>query len=220
MKKWLRQLKNKTNALALRERVLVFLAVTTVLFMLWNLLLFAPQHAEREALNLQMQTIQRQLGVQAQEASVLASLIGTGTDANKMQQLTELEKENASLNDELAELALGLVPADDLLNVLKDVLEQSSKLTIRRIESLPPEELKLTSVNKSGGTEMTGVINHAVVLSLEGSYFGLLDYLQGLEQLPWRFYWDSLKYRVSGYPLGNIELKVSTLTVEETLFEN
>ena len=218
MNKWLQKLQTQIDELALRERGLAFLAGTTVLFMLWNLFLFAPQREEREALNQQMQTVQRRLDVQTQEASVLASLIGTGTDVRKMQQLAELEKENATLNSKLSSLAVGLVPADDLLNVLQDVLQQSSKLTIKRIEALPPEELKLTSA--AGGETIKGVINHAVVLSLECSYFGLLHYMQDLEELLWRFNWNSLNYRVSGYPLGNIELRVSTLTLEEVFFEN
>ena len=102
----------------------------------------------------------------------------------------------------------------------KDVLLQSSKLTIKRIESLPSEQLKLTSVNDSGETEESGVMKHVVVLRLEGTYFELLQYLQGLEQLPWRFFWDSLNYRVSGYPVSDIEIRVSTLTMKEALFED
>lgn len=220
MKKWLQQLQALVDALAMRERILVFLAGTAVVFVLWNLLMFAPQNAERKALILEMKAVQQKLDFQTQEATVLAQLVDSGTDQGKVQRLAELDKENSTLNRELSEIAVGLVPAADLLNVLKDVLLQSSRLTIKRIESLPSEELKLTSVKNSGRTEVTGVINHAVVLTLQGSYFELLQYLQGLEQLPWRFYWDSLNYSVSGYPSGDIELRVSTLTMEETSFEN
>jgi len=220
MKKLLGQLQARVDALALRERALVFLAGTAVLFMLWNLLMFNPQHAERQALTLQMQAVQQKLDFQTQEATVLAQLVGSGTDQGKIQRLAELAKQSSTLNSALSELTVSLVPAADLLDVLKDVLRQSNKLNIKRIESLPPQELKLTGVKSSGGLEVTGVISHAVVLKLEGDYFELLRYLQGLEQLPWRFYWDSLNYRVSDYPVGNIELKVSTLTMQEALIDD
>jgi MSHA biogenesis protein MshJ len=217
----LRQLQIRVDALALWERILVFLAGTAVLFMLWNQLMFNPQNAERQALTLQMQTVQQKLDFLTQEATLLAQLVGGGTtDQGKIQQLARLAKQNSTLNSALSDLTVGLVPADDLLNILKNVLQQSNKLNIKRIESLPPQELRLTSVKRTGGLEETGVLNHAVVLTLEGSYFELLQYLQGLEQLPWRFYWDSLNYRVSGYPDGDIELKVSTLTMKEALFED
>jgi len=220
MKKRLQQLQARVDALELRERGLVFVAGTAVIFILWNLLMFAPQHAERQALNLQMQTVQQKLDFQTQEATVLAQLVDRGTDRRKVHQLAELEKQSSRLNSALSELVVALVAADDLLDVLKDVLQQSNRLNIKRIESLPPEELKVSGVKSSGGVEVTGVIKHVVVLTLEGNYFELLQYLQGLERLPWRFYWDSLNYRVSGYPVGVIELRVSTLTMEEALFED
>ena len=220
MNKRLKQFQALVDALALRERILVFLAGTAMIFILWNLLMFTPQHQESKILNAQMQTIKQKLDFQTQEATVLAQLAGRSANQGKVKQLAELEQENSTLNSALLELAVGLVPADDFLNVLKDVLLQSGKLTIKRIESLPSEQLKLTSVNDSGETEESGVMNHVVVLRLEGTYFELLQYLQGLEQLPWRFFWDSLNYRVSGYPVGDIELIVSTLTMEEASFED
>jgi MSHA biogenesis protein MshJ len=220
MNKLLPQLQARVNVLALRERVLIFVSCTAVLFFAWNQLMFAPQHQARTTLNLQMQAVQRKLDFQAQEATVLAQLADSGTNQVKERQLAELEQENATLNSTLLELAVGLIPADDMLEVLKDVLLESSKLTIKRIELLPAEELKLNSVDGLGSTEVTGVMNHVVVLSLEGNYFELLRYLQGLEQLPWLFYWDRLDYTVSGYPVGDIELTVSTLTMEDASIGN
>jgi len=56
-----------------------------------------------------------------------------------------------------------------------------------------------------------------VELEVSAGYFQLLDLLQRLEALPWRFYWDRLEYRRSDYPRGHIRLRVHTLTAEEGL---
>ncbi len=218
MKMWL-QLQARFNALSLRERILVALAITAVIFMLWNVLLLAPQHARQTALNLEMQSIQQKFDAQTQEVTVLAALSRAGFGGESAQQLAKLEKQNEELKTELSELVDGFAPADELLSVLQDVLEESSKLTILRVESLPPEELKFSVPGSSGVIETSGVLKHTVVLTLESNYQALYRYLRALEELPWRFYWDSLSYTVSGYPLGLIELRVSTLTMEGALVD-
>ena len=116
-------------------------------------------------------------------------------------------------------LTVGLIPANRLLDVLRDVLKQSNELTIKHIEFLPPAKLKLSDLSDSAEPEASGVFKHTVELSMQGNYFDLLHYLQGLEDLPWTIYWDSLNYQVSGYPLADIELKVSTMSLSEVLFE-
>lgn len=220
MKSWLLQRQLQFDALSLRERLLVSVSCAATLFLFWQFLMFAPQHAHREALNLQMGVLQQKLDFQTQEVTALTGMIGGGKSRIKMQQLAGLKEENQRLNETMSKLEVDLVPADELLNVLKDVLRQSSKLTIRRIESLSPEDLNFTGARVPGDIEKTGVLKHTVLLSLEGNFFGLLRYLTDLEQLSWLLHWDSLSYEVTEYPRGNIELKVSTLTVEESFFGN
>ncbi len=217
MNKWLSILQMKVDALALRERVLIFLTGAALLFLVWDLLMFSPQESTREGLNQQLLVLQQKIDAQAQEAKTLARLVTTGSDFGKMQQLAELESESATLDNTVSMLKMALISADDLLSVLEDVLQHSNKLTIKHIEALSPREIKLNLVNNSGEAATTGIMSHTVVLTLEGSYFDLLSYLKGLEELPWSLYWDSLNYRVSRYPFGIIELKVSTLTMEDTV---
>ena len=220
MNNWLLQRQAQFDALSLRERLLVSVSGAAVLFLFWQFLMIAPQHAQREALNIQMVALQQKLNFQTQEVTALTRMIGAEKNMIKVQQLAELKKQSQQLKETMSNLEVDLVPADDLLSVLKDVLRQSSKLTIRRIEALSPENLKFSSIREPGNMEKTGVLKHTVVLSLEGNYFGLLRYLRDLEQLPWLLHWDSLNYKLTDYPLGNIELRVSTLTVEESFFEN
>ncbi len=220
MKRWLLQRRSQFDALTQRERLLISISCAAVLLLFWQFLMFAPQHAHREALNLQMGALQQKLNFQTQEVTALTRTIGGEKSGVKIRQLTELKKQSAQLYQTMSKLEVDLVPADELLTVLKDVLHQSSKLTIRRIESLSPEDLKFSSAGLPGTIEKSGVLKHTVVLSLEGDYFGLLRYLQDLEQLSWLLRWDSLSYTVTEYPRGNIELKISTLTVEESIFGN
>ena len=42
-----------------------------------------------------------------------------------------------------------------------------------------------------------------------------LRYLQALEALPWRFFWDSVDYQVIAYPQSTVRLKLHTLSLSE-----
>lgn len=63
----------------------------------------------------------------------------------------------------------------------------------------------------------SGVYKHGVVLNLRGDYFRVLALMKSLENLSWKFYWESLDYKVTEYPKAEIELRVFTLSSEEGL---
>jgi MSHA biogenesis protein MshJ len=42
-----------------------------------------------------------------------------------------------------------------------------------------------------------------------------LRYLQALEKLPWRFFWDSVSYQVMEYPDSVVRLELHTLSLSE-----
>lgn len=215
MNKLFLQIQTQVDALSLRERGLVFLSGTAVIFMFWTFLLFDPQNAELEVLQLQMQETEKKLSVRAQEATVLAQTVGINADQAKMMQLAELKRMSAMLDEQMAEMSLELIPAGELLGVVREVLEQSNELRIERIDYLPPEVFDPGTRRRSS----PGIFRHTVELTLEGSYFDLLEYLQGLEALPWRLHWDTLNYEVTHYPVGDIELTVSTLSTSGVRFE-
>ncbi len=62
-----------------------------------------------------------------------------------------------------------------------------------------------------------GVFKHAVVVSLEGNYFDVVNYLKALESLEWKVYWQSIDYRVNKYPKAQVTIEVYTLSTEEGL---
>jgi MSHA biogenesis protein MshJ len=63
----------------------------------------------------------------------------------------------------------------------------------------------------------SGVYKHGVVLRLRGDFFHILALIKALENLQWKFYWESLDYVVTDYPQAEIELRVFTLSSEEGL---
>ena len=61
----------------------------------------------------------------------------------KKKEIKELERRLLNLDRELEALSVGLVPAFDLPNVLRDVLNSNKKMRLIGLTSLPPQELNL-----------------------------------------------------------------------------
>ncbi len=51
---------------------------------------------------------------------------------------------------------------------------------------------------------------------IEGEYGDVLNYLQALEALPWRFRWKTLDLTTKQYPVNRVRLELSTLSMDKT----
>lgn len=217
----------RLEAYSLRERVLLLLCVLAILVGAWQLLVEMPREQRREQIEQQRETVANDIENQRAQLEALASVEDGGSPSG---ELRALEERVAELDESLASLSQGLVSAEQLPEILQEVLVSTTELKLRRLRTLPVEELRLSApadepeANDAAGSDdsgtnpqATGVYRHSVELEVAGDYFEVLSFLQRLESLPWRFYWDRLEYEVSGYPLGEIRLRVYTLSAEEGL---
>ncbi len=219
----------RVEAYSLRERALLLLCVIAVVIGLWQWLFELPQEQRREQITQQRAAVANDM--KAQQAQ-LAALVSTEADGRPVRELEQLQGTLAELDESLASLSQGLVSADQLPQILQEVLISTTELRLRRVRTLPVEELPLSRSSNDGeadgsdnretdgsesGDTATGVYRHSVELEVSGDYFEVLGFLRRLESLSWRFYWDRLDYEVVDYPLGDIRLRVYTLSAEEGL---
>lgn len=59
------------------------------------------------------------------------------------------------------------------------------------------------------------IYKHGIMLELVGDYAATLRYLKNLEDLPWNFYWDAVRYEVTEYPKAKIRILVNTISLEK-----
>jgi len=224
-----RSLQEKIDGLTLRERGLVLLSVLAVLYLFWDALIMESIRGRAGELAHQLEQLQGQVKHLQTEAKTLSVVAGIDPDRVQKQQVTQLKRELADIDKRLAELSQGLVSADQLPRVLEDVLHSSSELTLVKLQTLEVEKLALTTkvsaekqvtspaITEAAEEVTDGVFKHSVAITVRGSYFQVLTYLQALEALPWGFYWEWLEYRVTDYPRGEVVLRVYTLSAEEGL---
>jgi MSHA biogenesis protein MshJ len=229
----LKQWQEKIDARVIRERGLIFITVLAVIFALWNFTLQASVEKKLQGSRDQIDaaTTQRKT-LQTQILSATQALLNN-PDTSKKAQIAQLTTDVSNVETQLQSASQSLIKADQLPLALQDVLQKTTQLTLLEVETLPVRELQIdqvgtdnlskgssTKTNSTTGSSSTtaaGVYEHAVALHVSGNYFQVVQFLTALEQLPWKFYWQSLDYKVTKYPNAEIILRVYTLSAEEGL---
>lgn len=203
------------DKLSLRERAIVLVAGLLVIYGIWHLVWFSGASAERQELLARQNSTESQIASVTQEIDLLNRVLSGDASSEKQRQLAVLEARVEQLDSDLARLAQGLVPAADLSIVLRDLLEETEGLTLRTLSTGPVEQLNFDeATNEEAGNDGASVYKHPVNLTFEGGYFAVMQFVERLESLDWRLYFDRLQYRVSDYPRAEVELGVYTLSAE------
>lgn len=74
-----------------------------------------------------------------------------------------------------------------------------------------------TAVAQPDNLVTAGVYRHQVDVTVTGRYFDVLAYLNTLESMPWRFYWQHLTYSVTDFPTASVTIQVYTLSADRGL---
>ena len=194
------------ESLSLRERLLVFVTGLMIVGSAWYLGLMQPldQQATRNRSEIKSLRERIEMYNQNLEVEVLQiSSAGTGDRENLARIQGRLDEINERLGGYVAEL---IDPAQ-MSRVLQDLLKEQSTLRLVRVRNLSPEEL-----SASADALNTTFYRHGLEIDFEGSYLACLEYLEEIEDLPWRFYWQLLDIEVLEYPRNRIRLEVSTLS--------
>lgn len=212
-------LAKKYEALSLRERAIVVLALLAVLVLVWDTYLMDPLRRVRA-------------GLQSELDSASASGVNaTSDDVSDPRQVSikragELQTQLATLDAQLKNTARGFVSADRMIEVLHDVLDRQGRLELVSIRNLPVTSLVPPEADAAAGTdgntaapastELQPPYVHSIELVVDGQYSDVLDYLGQLEALPWKFRWTSLDLSTAGYPRNRVRIELSTLSLDST----
>ena len=226
-KEWqlkLKQWQAAIDDLSQRERVLVFLIAVVFIGMLLQVFLLDPVLAERKQLQSQTKNLKNQISQLSSQQTVLSAELAAGIDRNKIKQRDQLQKEVESLNKKIEESVVAMIPPKLMAEVLEQLLAESKGLKLLSLENKPVvalvdeglENIKGSSQQQQkNSASRQALYNHSFVLQLSGSYMDAIQYFERLSKLPWRFYWDDLKYEVDIYPNAKITLEVHTVSMSE-----
>ncbi len=206
---------DRLDAMSLRERVLIFLAVAVVVVAIADSALFDPI-SRRQKVNSQrihqqedeIHTMQGQVQAYAQAR--------TGDDANaKRQRLEKRKLELAALDRELASRRSELVPPERMAKMLYEIVKRNPDIELVSLRSLPATGLaqSLTAILGSGGLAL---YRHGIEITVSGSYLNMLRYVGQLERLPAKIMWGNMELQATAYPAVTLKITLYTLSPEKT----
>jgi MSHA biogenesis protein MshJ len=192
--------------LSLRERLLVFVTGLMLLGSAWYLGLMQPldQQAERNRTEIASLAERIEMYNQTLEVQVLQF---SGADTGEREKLARIQGRLDEIDERLGGYVAELIDPAQMSRVLQGLLKKQSKLRLIRIRNLSPEAL-----SASTDALTTTFYRHGLEIEFEGSYLACLEYLQEIEEMPWRLYWQLLDIEVLEYPRNRIRLEVSTLS--------
>lgn len=205
-------LSSKFNAMSLRERAMVAAAVLAVIILAWDQFLMRPLGERKTQLSQEIETIQRNL-------KTLTDTIEGRAQGNPlslaMEKKASLTQSLAAVDAQLQAESAGLIPPERMLEALRDVLETQRGLRLIGMRNFPVSSLA-TATDANGQPQATsGPFVHSLELVVDGSYLDVLRYLEKVEALPWRFYWQVLELKSTDYPINRVRIRLNTLSMEK-----
>ena len=197
------------DKMSLRERLLVFGAGMMLLGSVWYLGLIQPLTKQVTKNRTEIASLQERTKTTNQNLEVQALQI-SNTGAEDREKFERVQRRLDEMNERLGGYAAELIDPAEMSRVLQSVLKEQSKLRL-----ILARNISHGAMSASAEAQTTTFYRHGLEIEFEGSYLACLEYLQQLEALPWRFYWQFLEIEVLEYPRNRIRLEVSTLSPDE-----
>jgi MSHA biogenesis protein MshJ len=220
MIRWLRDLMDRYDQLSLRERIIVLVATILSITLLWDTLLISPLDRERKLRLQQVEGLRAEVSGLEQSVETVVAQSTADPDRENRGTLEKLQKQIAEIDAQLAGATSGLIAPREMSQVLQQMLTRTSRLTLHALRTLPPEAVIAPMAGDTAAaqaalkTGATQIYKHGVELQIDGTYLETLRFLQSLEALPWRFFWDRAEYTVAQHPQGRLKLVIFTLGLQ------
>lgn len=197
MKELLVQLLLRTDSLTLRKRVVLLAVCMVIIFIGWRYCLWSDLMQKKALVNTQVKLAKKEM------FTIENALI---TTRRKLQ--SENGKGPPSKKIIASKRETNLVSAEEITQVLQDILFARHDLELLQVQNLP--EKKIVQPN----TKLI-FFEYGIVIKFRGGYFATLRYLHDLENLNWPFFWDKLDYKVVEYPQAEVTLYLHTVSDQE-----
>lgn len=223
MKQLLQQYADSIDAMPLRERVMFFGAVALVLVTLLQVFLLNPVLSRRNQLSAQIAQQEAETNAIQAQVQALVRPNAPDQDALNRDKISSLRGQIAQYDRQLGEQQKQFVSPEKMAALLENIIAKNPKLQLLSLRNLPGTGPSTGAAVVTGGAPGHAqaaapreVFRHTVEISVEGSYFDLLDYIAALERMPQRVFWEGFDLSVAQYPQSVLKLTIYTLSPEKS----
>lgn len=145
-------------------------------------------------------------------------------DIETVKKIAQLEDKLAKIDSQLAHLTTELISPSEMREALFKLLTLEpgvSLLSFELIGAKPLLDLSAQEKNKTTGIPLPNaekmglnLYKHGIKIKLSGEYFQLRNYLQQLEKLSWKFFWQDFHFKVKEYPRSEVDITIYSLGLD------
>ena len=224
-------LNGRFKALSLKERNGVMLAISVMIYGIWDFVFMQPMLEKETLLNSSLEQKSQEIMTLSEQVQSMLDSDNSPQFIKNRQRIDNVISQLELTDQKLFEITSSLISPDQMAKVLETLLIQSDGLTIRRLQGLgakpfsekvekTDQELVINSAkekvtNEEENMKTPSVWQHGLRVEFSGSYLDTMKYLQSLEELSWKFYWDSVELEVDEYPNVNTAIRVYTLSLNQ-----
>jgi MSHA biogenesis protein MshJ len=196
------------DARSLRERLVLAGACVIGLLLVIEALAWAPARQRLKAAASQMASLDEQRATLQQQLDLLDQQEALDPDAAVRKQIETFDHQVGTLDEKLRAQAIQLLAPDQTRAMLHALIANLHGLKMVGLQTEAPRPLVNTE-----GLDLPALYRHGVDIDLQGDYLALIDYVQALEQMPWRLYWYGLEIRTDGAGARTFRLQLYTVSL-------
>ena len=236
---WLK-LSTKLDAMTLRERAMVFVAVTAAILFLLYTMAVEPMLAKQTLLLAQIKQQQNQIAGIDMEITAKAQGFSLDPDAQERARLQTARAEIDRISAGLLAVQKGLVAPERIAPLLENLLGGHGKLRLMAMKTLPVTGMNETFAESTPAVAASAtpvaapiqaaqsaqpaasthkprelLYRHGVEIVLQGSYLDMVSYMSALEALPVQLFWGKASLDAQQYPNSRLTLTLYTLSLDQ-----
>ena len=207
------ELRDKIDALSSRERVIVAVTIVAVIFGVYDQLVLNPFLKKKEKLQQQMASMVPEVERIGESIESLIKRQEMDPNIKLREKIGQKKIKIRDLDEVIRSETRRLIDPERMPQILGYLLSRQSALNIESVKSVSGEPIYFDKEKK----EESGLFQHDLNISLEGTYYQVQGYLKHIENMAEQIYWDDMEFEVKAYPVGRLNLNVHTLSTSQDL---
>ncbi len=222
----------KFNNISKREQYLIIATgLIGIVFILYTLFLDTPVQRITK-LNKQIAQTQTSNRNNVNSIEMLEQALLEDPNLALKKELAQYQAKLGEIDEQLLRLTSDLIDPIQMRHALIKLLKLQKGVKMLSFEVLPAEpvtknKVKADTVNTSAdianaeGNDLSAespqlrLYRHGIKIKLQGQYFQLRKYLQQLEELSWKFFWQEFDYQLKEYPVSELEVEIYSLSTSQ-----
>ena len=205
--------RTRFETLQLREKYAVLAVGLFLIIYLGCWFLVLPQQELAKVQHDSLKVVKHELQQSQVQLAMLEEALNTDYTKALRQQIINAEQALMDTDEKLSAFSQGFVAAERMPEMLKGLLKSHPNVKVLSFKVLPA---KGVDVAKLGAQEAeTLFFEHQMILTLQGEYFGLQNYLESLKKNQEKLLIQEFNYKVTAYPRAQLTIQLATVSANE-----